>query len=118
MPFLQENLYEEATLLRERELELKAKLSGLPEAAPVVPVVTVQHIEQVCAGCLWLLWAENVQLSWGRCLLAGATATAADSCFATSRCAGGVCLDGHPCGAHEPGREAEAAELGRRAAGK
>ena len=40
-PGLQDFLYEEAALLRSRELELKAKLSGAPELAPVVPVVEV-----------------------------------------------------------------------------
>ena len=39
---LQDLLFEEATLLRQRELELKARLSGAPEAAPVVPVVMVR----------------------------------------------------------------------------
>ena len=47
LPALQDGLFEEATLLRQRELELKGRLSGPPEEAPVVPVVGVEHIEQV-----------------------------------------------------------------------
>lgn len=43
-------LFEEATLLRMRELELKSKLSGNPEDAPVVPVVSVSHIEAVVSA--------------------------------------------------------------------
>lgn len=47
---VQDGLFEEATLLRSRELELKARLSGAPEVAPVVPVVEAQHIEQVVSA--------------------------------------------------------------------
>lgn len=43
-------LYEEATLLRIRELELKTKLSGAPEDAAAVPIVSVEHIEAVVAA--------------------------------------------------------------------
>ena len=43
-------LFEEATLLRARELELKTKLSGEPEDAVAVPVVTVAHIEAIVAA--------------------------------------------------------------------
>lgn len=43
-------LYEEATLLRTRELELKSKLSGTPEDAAAVPIVSVAHIEAVVAA--------------------------------------------------------------------
>lgn len=46
---VKELLFEEASLLRDRELELKSKLSGDPDTAPVVPVVTTEHIEQVVA---------------------------------------------------------------------
>ena len=49
-PSPQDSLYEEAALLRQRELELKSRLSGAPEAAPVVPVVEAQHIEQASGG--------------------------------------------------------------------
>jgi ATP-dependent Clp protease ATP-binding subunit ClpC len=46
-----EGLFEEAALLRARELELKARLAGAPgEAAAVVPVVTVAHIAAVVAA--------------------------------------------------------------------
>jgi ATP-dependent Clp protease ATP-binding subunit ClpC len=46
-----EGLFEEAALLRARELELKARLAGAPgEAATVVPVVTVAHIAAVVAA--------------------------------------------------------------------
>ncbi|KAL4441273.1 hypothetical protein ABPG77_011510 [Micractinium sp. CCAP 211/92] len=47
---VQDLLFEEATLLRQRELELKARLSGMPETAPVVPVVMADHIEQVVSA--------------------------------------------------------------------
>lgn len=47
---LKDGLFEEATLLRHRELELKGRLSGAPEEAPVVPVVGVEHIEQVVSA--------------------------------------------------------------------
>jgi ATP-dependent Clp protease ATP-binding subunit ClpC len=43
-------LFEEAALLRARELELKAKLSGEPESAPVVPVVSELHIQAVVSA--------------------------------------------------------------------
>ena len=43
-------LYEEATLLRTRELELKSKLSGSPEDAAAVPIVSVEHIEAIVAA--------------------------------------------------------------------
>ena len=43
-------LYEEATLLRIRELELKTKLSGAPEDAAAVPIVSVEHIEAIVAA--------------------------------------------------------------------
>lgn len=62
LPRRQESLFEEASLLRDRELELKSKLSGHPEDAPVVPVVTVEHIEQVC-GCV--LWWVDEWVCWG-----------------------------------------------------
>ena len=47
---VQDLLFEEAALLRQREVELKARLSGVPEAAPVVPVVEAAHIEQVVSA--------------------------------------------------------------------
>lgn len=53
----QDSLFEEAALLRQRELELKTRLSGAPEAAPVVPVVEAAHIEQARGpggGQVWL----------------------------------------------------------------
>lgn len=43
-------LYEEATLLRAREMELKTRLSGMPEEGPVVPVVTVDHVKSIVAA--------------------------------------------------------------------
>ncbi len=43
-------LYEEASLLRIRELELKTRLSGAPEDAAAVPVVSVEHIEAIVAA--------------------------------------------------------------------
>jgi ATP-dependent Clp protease ATP-binding subunit ClpC len=43
-------LFEEAALLRLRELELKARLSGEPEGAPVLPVVEACHVEQVVSA--------------------------------------------------------------------
>ena len=43
-------LYEEATLLRQRELDLKAVLSGEPEDAPALPVVSVKHIEAIVSA--------------------------------------------------------------------
>ena len=46
---LQDFLFEEASLLRSRELELKARLSGAPELAPVLPVVEVRG----CGAALW-----------------------------------------------------------------
>ena len=46
----QEGLYEEAQLLREREMELKAKLSGAAAAAPVVPVVGTLEIEAIVSA--------------------------------------------------------------------
>jgi ATP-dependent Clp protease ATP-binding subunit ClpC len=47
---VQDSLFEEAALLRQRELDLKSRLSGVPEAAPVVPVVDAAHIEQVVSA--------------------------------------------------------------------
>ena len=44
---MQEGFFEEAHLLRERELDLKVKLSGAAAAAPVVPVVGVAEIEHI-----------------------------------------------------------------------
>ena len=49
-PLSQDFLYEEAALLRARELELKSKLSGAPDEAPVVPVVGREHIEAVVSA--------------------------------------------------------------------
>ncbi len=46
----QEGLYEEAQLLREREMDLKAKLSGAAAAAPVVPVVGTLEIEAIVSA--------------------------------------------------------------------
>jgi len=43
-------LFEEAALLRSRELELKAKLSGFAEDSPVLPVVSVSDIEAVVSS--------------------------------------------------------------------
>ena len=45
-----DGLWEEATLLRSRELELRARLTGDAEGAAVVPVVTSSHIESVVAA--------------------------------------------------------------------
>ena len=50
MSTLQEGLYEEAQLLREREMDLKAKLSGAAAAAPVVPVVGTLEIEAIVSA--------------------------------------------------------------------
>lgn len=44
---MQEGFFEEAHLLRERELDLKVKLSGVAAAAPVVPIVGVAEIEHI-----------------------------------------------------------------------
>lgn len=46
----QESLFEEAHLLRDRELELKLKLSGAAAAAPVVPLVGVAEIEHIVSA--------------------------------------------------------------------
>lgn len=45
-----DGLWEEATLLRSRELALRARLTGAAEGAAVVPVVTSSHIESVVAA--------------------------------------------------------------------
>ena len=47
---MQEGLYEEAQLLRVREMDLKAKLSGAAAAAPVVPVVGTLEIEAIVSA--------------------------------------------------------------------
>ena len=47
---VQEGLYEEAQLLRVREMDLKAKLSGAAAAAPVVPVVGTLEIEAIVSA--------------------------------------------------------------------
>jgi ATP-dependent Clp protease ATP-binding subunit ClpC len=47
---VRDELWEEAALLRSRELDLRTKLSGDPDLAPVVPVVSVAHIESVVAA--------------------------------------------------------------------
>lgn len=72
-PRPQDSLFEEAALLRQRELELKSRLSGAPEAAPVVPVVEAAHIEQVCWGrrggeVVALCGAGMVQWPRGDCI--------------------------------------------------
>lgn len=48
--FSQESLFEEAHLLRDRELDLKLKLSGVAAAAPVVPLVGVAEIEHIVSA--------------------------------------------------------------------
>ncbi|GMH41244.1 hypothetical protein BSKO_09154 [Bryopsis sp. KO-2023] len=47
---VKEGLFEEASLLRSRENDLKGEISGPPEDCAVVPVVDVQHIEAVVAA--------------------------------------------------------------------
>ena len=47
----QDELYEEAALLRSRELGLRASLGGAPEQPGcALPVVTVAHVEEVVAA--------------------------------------------------------------------
>lgn len=46
----QEGLFEEAGLLREREVDMKVRLSGLPEELPSLACVTVNDIEAVVAA--------------------------------------------------------------------
>ena len=47
---LQEGLFEEAGLLREREVDMKVRLAGLPEEAPAVVTVTVADVEAVVSN--------------------------------------------------------------------
>ena len=46
----QDALFEEAALLRAREMDLKSKLSGIPEEAPVLPIVSAEHIRTVVSA--------------------------------------------------------------------
>jgi ATP-dependent Clp protease ATP-binding subunit ClpC len=50
VPMMQEGLFEEAGLLREREVDMKVRLSGLPEEVPTLACVTVSDIEAVLAS--------------------------------------------------------------------
>ncbi len=47
---MQEGLFEEAGLLREREMDMKARLGGLPHEAPQVPCVTLADVESVLSA--------------------------------------------------------------------
>ncbi len=47
---MQEGLFEEAGLLREREVDMKVRLGGLPEDAPTVAAVTVADVEAVVSA--------------------------------------------------------------------
>ena len=46
----QEGLFEEAQLLREREVEMKARLGGPPGQAPALPVVGAEDVEAVVSA--------------------------------------------------------------------
>lgn len=46
----QEGLFEEAGLLREREVDMKVRLGGLPHEAPQVPCVTLADVESVLSA--------------------------------------------------------------------
>ena len=46
----QEGLFEEAALLRERELEMKARMGGPPDQAPPLPCVGVSDVEAVVSA--------------------------------------------------------------------
>jgi ATP-dependent Clp protease ATP-binding subunit ClpC len=46
----QEGLFEEAALLRERELDMKARLGGPPDQAPPLPCVDVADVEAVVSA--------------------------------------------------------------------
>ena len=47
---LQEGLFEEAGLLREREVDMKVRLGGLPHEAPHLPCVTLADVESVLSA--------------------------------------------------------------------
>ncbi|EIE27350.1 ATP-dependent Clp protease ATPase subunit [Coccomyxa subellipsoidea C-169] len=47
---IKEGLFEEAGLLREREVDMKVRLSGLPEEAPTVVTVTTADVEAVVSA--------------------------------------------------------------------
>ncbi|CAL5223254.1 g5736 [Coccomyxa viridis] len=47
---IKEGLFEEAGLLREREMDMKARLGGLPHEAPQVPCVTLADVESVLSA--------------------------------------------------------------------
>lgn len=47
---VKDSLFEEAALLRSRELDLKNKISGPPDECAVVPIVDVEHIEAIVAS--------------------------------------------------------------------
>lgn len=46
----QEGLFEEAGLLRDRELDMKVRLGGLPHEAPQLPCVTLADVEAVLSA--------------------------------------------------------------------
>ena len=110
-PLPQDFLFEEASLLRSRELELKARLSGAPELAPVLPVVEVR-----CGAAAAALWCSaalcSVQCYVLCCAVHDPTLTlclpplsppAAAPPAGQPHRAGGERLDGDPCGAHGAG---------------
>ena len=47
---VQEGLFEEAGLLREREVDMKVRLGGLPHEAPQLPCVTLADVESVLSA--------------------------------------------------------------------
>ena len=47
---MQEGLFEEAGLLREREVDMKVRLGGLPHEAPPLPCVTLADVEAVLSA--------------------------------------------------------------------
>ena len=47
---MQEELFEEAGLLREREVDMKVRLGGLPHEAPQLPCVTLADVESVLSA--------------------------------------------------------------------
>lgn len=47
---IKDGLFEEAILLRSRENDLKARLAGPADAAPVIPVVTTSDIENIVSA--------------------------------------------------------------------
>ena len=47
---MQEGLFEEAGLLREREVDMKVRLGGLPHEAPQLPCVTLADVESVLSA--------------------------------------------------------------------